>query len=169
MKHAIALALAATFAAGCATAQDARSTTNANAQPAQAQCAPPPKELVIKDLEVGKGRTVENRTPVLVNYTGWLYDGCSKDLKGAQFDTSTGRATPLGFIAGIGNVIDGWKKGVIGMKEQGKRLLVIPPDQAYGEKGTRDGKIPPNATLVFEIELLTIISGPTTQVPRKTQ
>jgi len=160
LKQAFAIAFAAVITVACA-AQESK-TADAPKAAAAPKCEPPPKELVTKDLVVGTGRTVESRMPVLVNYTGWLYDGCAKDLKGKQFDTSVGRPTPFGFIAGIGNVIKGWQQGVIGMKEKGKRLLIIPPDLAYGQRAIGD-KIPPNSTLVFEVDLVTIVSGPATQ------
>ena len=118
MKQAFAIVLTVLLMAGCATAEEKKSADAGNAA-APAKCEPPPKDLVVKDLEVGTGRTVESRMPVLVNYTGWLYDGCAKDLKGKEFDSSVGRATPFGFLAGIGNVIKGWQRGVIGMKEKG--------------------------------------------------
>lgn len=164
MKHAIAVALAALLTVSCAAAQQ-----TPPAEAAKPACKPPPKDLVTKDLEIGKGRTVEMRVPIYVNYTGWLYDGCAKDFKGAQFDTSAGRATPFGFIAGVGPVIKGWNEGVIGMKEHGKRLLVIPPDKAYGERGSPDGRIPPHATLVFEIEVIQFVLPGTNVVPKKPQ
>lgn len=156
MKQGFAIALAAVLLAGCAGAED-RKPADAAKAPAAAKCEPPPTQLVTKDLVVGNGRTVENRTPILVNYTGWLYDGCVKDFKGREFDTSIGRPTPFGFIAGIGNVIKGWQQGVIGMKEHGRRLLIIPPDMAYGAQS--NDKIPPNSTLVFEVEVITIVGG----------
>ena len=86
-----------------------------------------------------------------MNYTGWLYDASRPDQKGLQFDSSVGR-TPFTFNLGSNQVIDGWDRGVVGMKVGGLRRLVIPPSLAYG--GTRNGPIPPNATLVFDIELL---------------
>ncbi len=169
MRHAFALALVAITAMGCAPAQDSTpaAATKAAVAPAKVACAPPPKELVVKDLELGDGRSVEARNPVYVGYTGWLYDGCAKDLKGAQFDTSEGRVTPFGFIVGVGRVIKGWDEGVVGMKERGKRLLVIPPDKAYGAAGGGGGKIPPNATLVFEVKLLNIVQAQ--PIPTKPQ
>ena len=136
---------------GCAVAQ--------TSAPAPAACAPAPKELTKKELAPGTGDPIATRTAVLVGYTGWLYDGCKADLKGAQFDTSVGRATPFGLVVGGGRVIKGWDEGLVGMKEGGKRLLVIPPDKAYGEKGAGD-KIPPNSTLVFEVELIKVLQRP---------
>lgn len=152
LKHSIATALFA-----------------ATALVASAQCAAPaaaPKELVKNDLEVGTGRDIKPRTAVLVGYTGWLFDGCAKDLKGKKFDSSEGRATPFGFMVGAGKVIKGWDEGLVGMKEKGaKRLLIIPPDKAYGEKGAGNGLIPPNATLVFEVELIQIVYYPPEEAP----
>ena len=163
MKQAFAMALAA-LVVGCATAEGEK-TADAATPAAPAKCEAPPKDLVTKDLVVGTGRTVESRMPVLVNYTGWLYDGCAKDFKGKEFDTSIGRPAPFGFLAGIGNVIKGWQQGVIGMKEKGKRLLIIPPQLAYGARAIGD-KIPANSTLVFEIDLITIIGPPPQQQPQ---
>ena len=88
---------------------------------------------------------------VTVNYTGWLYDESRPDQKGAQFDTSIGRDV-FSFTLGIGQVIAGWDQGVPGMRVEGVRRLVIPPSLAYGN--FRNGPIPPNAALVFEIEML---------------
>jgi FKBP-type peptidyl-prolyl cis-trans isomerase len=164
LKQAIAMALDAALVLGCASAQEAKTAEAAKAA-APAKCEPPPRELVTRDLVVGTGRTVESRMPVLVNYTGWLYDGCAKDFKGKEFDTSIGRPAPFGFLAGIGNVIKGWQQGVIGMKEKGKRLLIIPPQLAYGERAIGD-KIPANSTLVFEIDLITLIGPPPQERPQ---
>ncbi len=158
MKSLPALIFLAVLATGCAAAGHTPSGASRSAA-AERQCKPPPQDLVVKDLETGKGDAVRFRTAVLVSYTGWLYDGCAPDLKGAEFDTSKTRATPFGFIVGVGRVIRGWDEGLIGMKEGGKRLLVIPADKAYGLKGAPP-KIPPNAALVFEIELLKIIMQP---------
>jgi FKBP-type peptidyl-prolyl cis-trans isomerase len=115
------------------------------------------KELVRKDTKVGEGKLAEKGKAVLVSYTGWLYDPKAPDQKGAQFDTSQGRATPFGFVVGAGRVIKGWDEGIPGMKEGGKRTLIIPPAMGYGEKGA-GGKIPPNATLLFEVELIKILN-----------
>ena len=148
MKFAIA-ALVAASALGCAHAQDKA--------PAKAACAAPPKALVVKDLEPGKGdMAVVARSGILVHYTGWLYDGCAKDFKGEQFDSSVGRPVPFSFLVGVGKVIKGWDEGVVGMKVGGKRMLIIPPDKGYGERGAGGGKIPPDATLVFDVQLVAI-------------
>ena len=105
------------------------------------------------DLVVGTGAEAVNGKTLAVNYTGWLYDATKAEQKGTQFDTSTGRG-PYSFVLGARQVIDGWDQGVPGMKVGGKRRLVIPPDLAYGASGR--GSIPPNATLVFDIELLSV-------------
>jgi FKBP-type peptidyl-prolyl cis-trans isomerase FkpA len=164
LKHVLALALIVAVSTGCATAQDSKGTV---AAPAAAACAAPPKELVVKDLQPGTGQQeVKYRSAVLVAYTGWLYDGCAKDLKGAKFDSSEGRPAPFGFMVGTGRVIKGWDEGVIGMKEKGKRLLVIPPDKGYGERGS-GSVIPPNSALVFEVDLERIVYQPPEAAPQK--
>jgi FKBP-type peptidyl-prolyl cis-trans isomerase len=103
------------------------------------------------DLRVGTGTTAVNGSVVTVTYTGWLYDSSKTDNKGLQFDSSVGR-TPFTFTLGAGQVIAGWELGVPGMNVGGLRRLVIPPNLAYGQP--RNDIIPPNATLIFEIELL---------------
>ena len=106
------------------------------------------------DLTVGTGATAAVGNHVTVNYTGWLYDSTKTDNKGAQFDTSIGRG-PFPFTLGAGQVIAGWDQGVVGMKVGGSRRLIIPPSLGYGATGVA-GTIPPNATLVFDITLLSI-------------
>ena len=95
---------------------------------------------------------------VIVHYTGWLYDPAAKDYRGRKFDSSRDRRQPLSFPLGSGHVIRGWEQGIPGMKVGGTRRLVIPPALAYGEKGAGNGVIPPNATLLFEVELLAVES-----------
>ncbi|HLX21893.1 MAG TPA: FKBP-type peptidyl-prolyl cis-trans isomerase [Usitatibacter sp.] len=158
MKKAMIAALVAVCAAGIAFAEEAKKDDKAG-------CVAAPKELVVKDTKVGPGAEVVFRTPILVSYTGWLYDPCKPDHKGEMFDTSAGRATPFGFIVGAGRVIKGWDEGLIGMHEDGQRTLVIPPDKAYGEKGTPNGKIPPNSTLVFDVTLLKVLNSTPTKAP----
>jgi FKBP-type peptidyl-prolyl cis-trans isomerase FkpA len=105
-------------------------------------------ELIIEDLSVGNGdEAVAGRT-VVVHYTGWLTDG-------TKFDSSKDRNDPFNFPLGAGHVIRGWDQGVAGMKVGGKRKLTIPPELGYGSRGA-GGVIPPNATLVFEVELLAV-------------
>jgi FKBP-type peptidyl-prolyl cis-trans isomerase FkpA len=103
------------------------------------------------DLRVGTGAPAASGSTLRVNYTGWLYDASQPEQKGLQFETSAGRE-PLSFVLGTGGVIAGWEQGLVGMRPGGLRRLVIPPSLAYG--AIRNGPIPPNATLVFEIELL---------------
>lgn len=105
------------------------------------------------DLRVGTGADAVTGRVVTVNYTGWFYNASAPEGKGVQFDSSVGQ-TPLTFTLGAGQVIQGWEQGVQGMKVGGLRRLVIPPSLAYGQ--SRYGPIPPNATLVFEIELLDV-------------
>jgi len=105
------------------------------------------------DLRLGGGTTAESGKTVTVNYIGWLYDPNKAEDKGLVFDTSFGQST-FTFVLGSGQVIPGWDKGVVGMQVGGLRRLVIPPSLAYGQ--TRQGPIPPNATLVFEIELIDV-------------
>ena len=104
------------------------------------------------DLTDGTGPMAVSGTTATVNYTGWLYSETAPDNKGKQFDSSTGRG-PFSFRLGAGQVIRGWDQGVQGMKVGGQRRLVLPPDFAYGSRGA-GGAIPPNATLVFDVELL---------------
>jgi FKBP-type peptidyl-prolyl cis-trans isomerase FkpA len=111
------------------------------------------------DLTVGTGTAAAAGQTLLVNYTGWLYDNTKSDKKGAQFDASP-VGQPFIFKLGSGQVIKGWDQGLIGMKVGGIRRLVVPPELAYGRTGA--GKaIPPNATLVFDIELLSVAGTPT--------
>lgn len=116
---------------------------------------PPLPTLVIQDTVVGTvGTAAVAGKAVTLHYTGWLYDGTRANLKGTQFDTDTGRTTPLGFTIGDGTVIKGMDQGVTGMLVGGKRTITIPPDLAYGTAGS--SAIPPNATLIFEVEMLTV-------------
>lgn len=103
------------------------------------------------DITVGTGAEAMNGQTVSTNYTGWLYDESAPDNKGAVFDSTDGGA-PFSFVLGAGSVIQGWDQGVPGMRVGGTRRLVIPPSLAYGSQGR--GSIPPNSTLIFEIELV---------------
>ena len=111
--------------------------------------------LKIEDLEVGTGAEAQPGQSVTVHYTGWLYDPSKADGKGAKFDSSVERHEPFVFFLGGGQVIQGWDEGFAGMKVGGKRTLIIPPDMGYGAYGA-GGVIPPNATLIFDVELLAI-------------
>jgi FKBP-type peptidyl-prolyl cis-trans isomerase FkpA len=109
--------------------------------------------FTVTDLVVGTGPDATVGKLVTVNYTGWLYDTSRTDGKGTQFDTSIGKQ-PFQLTLGAGQVIKGWDQGIVGMKVGGSRRLIIPPDLAYGASGM--GPIPPNATLVFDISLLSV-------------
>ena len=107
-----------------------------------------PTGLQYWDITVGKGAAAVAGKPVKVHYTGWLTDG-------KKFDSSVDRNEPFSFPLGGGQVIKGWDQGVAGMKVGGKRQLKIPPDLGYGARGA-GGVIPPNATLIFDVELLDV-------------
>ena len=114
---------------------------------------PPPYAAFSQtDLRVGDGAEATPGTNLVVDYTGWLYDPAQPEQKGQQFDSSAG-GSPFIFTLGAGRVIPGWDRGVAGMKVGGQRRLIIPPELGYGSAGA-GGVIPPNATLVFDIELL---------------
>ena len=106
--------------------------------------------LQYEDTTVGSGAIAQAGQQVSVHYTGWLYND---SIKGAKFDSSKDRNDPFGFRLGGGQVIKGWDEGVQGMKVGGARTLVIPPELGYGARGA-GGVIPPNATLMFDVELL---------------
>ena len=105
------------------------------------------------DLRVGGGAEATVGSRLTVQYTGWLYDPNQLEQKGQQFDSSAGR-DPFAFTLGAGQVIRGWDQGTVGMRVGGQRRLILPPDLGYGSSGS--GPIPPNATLVFDIELLDV-------------
>jgi FKBP-type peptidyl-prolyl cis-trans isomerase len=109
------------------------------------------------DVRVGTGAEATAGRRATVNYTGWIYDPVAAENKGRQFDSSTapGR-TPIMLTVGAGQVVRGFDMGVTGMRVGGARRVVIPPDLAFGSTGTSDGAVPPNATLVFDIELLEV-------------
>jgi len=109
--------------------------------------------MKITDVQVGTGAEAVARSAVTVHYTGWLYDESAPDHHGSKFDSSRDRGQPFVFALGTGSVIKGWDQGVAGMKVGGKRTLIIPPELGYGSRGA-GGVIPPNATLVFDVELL---------------
>jgi FKBP-type peptidyl-prolyl cis-trans isomerase len=123
-------------------------TTNKTKPKVKVPSGPPPKKLVIKDLEKGKGPGAKLGDEVTVEYVGVLYSN------GKQFDASWDRGEPFTFELGTGGVIQGWEQGIEGMKVGGRRELIIPPELAYGSEG--GGAIPPNSTLVFVVDLLAI-------------
>jgi FKBP-type peptidyl-prolyl cis-trans isomerase len=123
--------------------------------PAGATPTNPIQGLQMTDVKQGTGtEAVEGKT-VVVHYTGWLYDEAAPEHKGQKFDSSRDRGDPFDFPLGAGHVIKGWDQGVAGMKVGGQRTLVIPPEMGYGARGA-GGVIPPNATLVFDVELLDV-------------
>ena len=143
VARALAAALASLLAAGMsipATAQSPETTMTM------------PSGLKITDSRVGTGAMPKTGQICVMHYTGWLYkDGA----KGAKFDSSLDRGTPFEFAIGKRQVIGGWDEGVASMKVGGKRTLIIPPELGYGARGA-GGVIPPNATLLFEVELLDV-------------
>jgi len=126
----------------------AATLTSAEAQPVVTTAS----GLKIIDTKVGTGASPRTGQTVVVNYTGWLY---VNGAKGQKFDSSLDRNEPFSFPLGMHQVIAGWDEGVASMKVGGKRTLIIPPGLAYGARGA-GGVIPPNATLIFDVELLAI-------------
>jgi FKBP-type peptidyl-prolyl cis-trans isomerase len=128
--------------------------------PASAQDpeVPPAPEAVLQvtDVLAGIGDEALPGMIVIVHYTGWLYDPSARDGRGKQFDSSRDRRQPFSFPLGAGRVIRGWDRGVPGMRVGGIRRLQIPPALGYGERSIGNGLIPPDSTLLFEIELLAV-------------
>lgn len=124
---------------------------------------PPPggsvAELQRIDEKAGAGAIATAGSEVTVHYTGWLYDEKAKDMRGEKFDSSVDRGEPFTFLLGGGQVIRGWDDGVAGMRVGGKRKLLIPSEFGYG-RGGAGSAIPPNASLVFEVELLDVKPHP---------
>lgn len=149
MKKLGILAAAGVFGLGIATGHAVAETPTAVAASEEVS------ELKITDLKVGNGAEAESRKQVVVHYTGWLYDPGAPGKRGKKFDSSLDRGQPFTFPLGLGRVISGWDEGVIGMRVGGKRTLIIPSEMGYGRRGAgRD--IPPNAALVFDVELLEV-------------
>ena len=147
-------AMAGTGAAQTAPGQPAAPAANPSAS-LSSKIGANVTQLQKIDVKQGTGAEAAAGKPIIVHYTGWLYDPTVPDGHGKKFDSSLDRKLPFGFIVGVGKVIKGWDEGVVGMKVGGQRTLVIPPDMAYGERGAGSA-IPPNATLIFDIELLDI-------------
>lgn len=112
-------------------------------------------KLATIDTRVGTGAEARPGMKVTVQYTGWLYDDSAKNKHGSKFDSSYDHGAPFSFTLGAGDVIKGWDEGVAGMRVGGKRTLLIPAALGYGARGAGDD-IPPNASLVFEVELLNV-------------
>jgi peptidylprolyl isomerase len=139
------------FAAMAAAATSPFISTNASAQTAGKPMTTA-SGLQIIDNQVGTGATPKSGQTCVMHYTGWLYEN---GQKGKKFDSSLDRGQPFAFPLGGGQVIKGWDQGVAGMKVGGKRTLIIPPELGYGARGA-GGVIGPNATLMFDVELLNV-------------
>jgi peptidylprolyl isomerase len=144
-----AFSRASILAWALATALTVCATTVATAQSAE-KAVTTPSGLQMIDGKVGTGATPKTGQICVMHYTGWLYEG---GAKGKKFDSSLDRGQPFEFPIGTQRVIAGWDEGVATMKVGGKRTLIIPPQLGYGARGA-GGVIPPNATLIFEVELL---------------
>ncbi len=138
---AFAVVIAAIFAAGIPTATTAQTAGSTMTTPSG---------LKMTDTKVGTGATPKAGQTCVMHYTGWLYQN---GAKGQKFDSSRDRGQPFEFPLGMGRVIKGWDEGVATMKVGGQRTLIIPPELGYGARGA-GGVIPPNATLIFEVELV---------------
>jgi len=153
----VVLAVAVTAHAGGVAAQAAAPSAPPPVQSLASKVGAKVTELKKIDEKQGNGQEAVAGKAVLVHYTGWLYDPAVPDGRGAKFDSSRDRQLPFGFVLGAGRVIKGWDEGVAGMKVGGKRTLVIPPEMGYGSRGA-GGVIPPNATLLFDVELVEVKS-----------
>jgi FKBP-type peptidyl-prolyl cis-trans isomerase FkpA len=146
------------LAASSVHAQSGAQTEPAQAAPATVLPAPEAADPLVKiDTVVGTGREASTGSLIVVNYTGWFYKPLAAKQRGRKFDSSldAGRE-PLEFQLGKGKVIKGWDQGVVGMKEGGKRTLIIPSELAYGKRGVGGGAIPPDSDLIFDVELLKV-------------
>jgi FKBP-type peptidyl-prolyl cis-trans isomerase len=129
------------------------STLAGRSDAADNQVTEMPDGLKYTDTKIGDGTAAKAGNKVSVNYTGWLSDN---GAKGKKFDSSLDRGQPFQFTLGAHQVIAGWDEGVAGMKVGGKRTLIIPPELGYGSRGAGGGVIPPNATLIFDVDLLQV-------------
>jgi FKBP-type peptidyl-prolyl cis-trans isomerase len=149
-NHTVAILLTLLFMTGC-------TMTNSNTPP-EPTLPSTTNELVRIDTQAGSGQVAQVGNTARVHYTGWLFtpgENGAPGKKGNKFDSSRDRNDPFEFTIGQRRVIGGWEQGVVGMAVGGKRTLVIPPELGYGARGA-GGVIPPNATLVFDIELLAV-------------
>ena len=145
-------AIALALVAPCTATAEGAATS---AEQGQSKLNATPENLQTIDVRQGSGAEATVGHTVVVHYTGWLYDPSKPDAHGAKFDSSRDRAAPFSFPLGAGRVIKGWDQGVAGMKVGGQRTLVIPPQLGYGARGA-GGVIPPNATLIFDVELVDV-------------
>ena len=149
----LSTAFAAALFAAPAFAQDPKPTPAPEAaQKSESKMTKTPSGLQYQDTKVGTGASPQKGQTCVMNYTGWLWEN---GAKGKKFDSSLDRGTPFSFPIGQGRVIKGWDEGVATMKVGGKRTLIIPPELGYGARGA-GGAIPPNATLMFDVELLAV-------------
>jgi peptidylprolyl isomerase len=142
----LALAIAAA-AAGCTGG-----SSDSGASQIAVNTVSPTAGLQITDTKVGTGLTPRPGQTCVVHYTGWIYEN---GVRGKKFDSSVDRKLPFSFVLGDHKVIEGWERGVSTMKVGGKRTLIIPPALGYGEAG-QGAAIPPNSTLIFDVELLAV-------------
>jgi FKBP-type peptidyl-prolyl cis-trans isomerase FkpA len=152
---------AAVLAAACSKSPSGSERRRADSPSASA--AAQITELEKIDLVKGTGEGITAGQQAVVHYTGWLYEPGAPGNKGRQFDSSRTSGRPFRFVVGAGNVIKGWDEGVQGMQPGGQRQLIIPPELGYGATGAGGGMIPPNATLLFDVELLAIEDAPASQ------
>ena len=145
MKQLLACAALALLTIGC------NSDTAAPTNPSQVNI-----EFTTTDLVVGAGPQAAAGNAATVHYTLWLYNSAGADSKGQQLQTSVG-GQPFTFVVGVGQVIPGFDQGTLGMRAGGRRRLYVPANLAYGSSGSQNGQIPPNAALVFEVELVTLV------------
>ena len=146
-------ALAAALAVAPAVADDVKPTPAPEAaKKSESKMRTTPSGLQYEDIKEGTGATPKSGQTCVMDYTGWLWEN---GAKGKKFDSSVDRGTPFEFPLGQGRVIKGWDEGVATMKVGGKRLLLIPAQLGYGSRGA-GGVIPPNATLLFEVELIAV-------------
>jgi FKBP-type peptidyl-prolyl cis-trans isomerase FkpA len=149
------LVIACAFSVSACKVQAPASTTPASTTQEKPAMTSSITTLQKNDTVVGTGREAEPGFNVTVHYTGWLYDEKAADHKGKKFDSSVDRGQTFKFDLGAGQVIQGWDEGFTGMKIGGKRTLIIPSEMGYGARGA-GGVIPPNATLIFDVELLDV-------------
>ncbi len=148
----LAAAAALAFLAPPVFADEKASTGEKTEKKSESKMVKTASGLQYEDTQVGTGAQPKTGQTCVMHYTGWLWEN---NAKGKKFDSSVDRGQPFEFMLGMGRVIKGWDEGVSTMKVGGKRTLLIPPQLAYGSRGA-GGAVPPNATLLFEVELLAV-------------